>query len=294
MHGRCLATAMVVAFCAILAPAVADSEVLPVKGMAGMRSYDLATGRQSAISNPHRGAGTPIWAATSPSGFFWAGQRCDYIALDWGDILTPATVGSFSIAYSTNADPGFECIITFYDNENGRNTQPKATNFIAACRITGLAGTITPADRELFWGWTYCVNLTTPLTIAAGDLDGDSLGDWGYTYWFSCVNYTGAPGSSACAPSACGAVGYGVPNMWKAGPLIAGEPNVDPLAWGIEDGFDVFNDPNYVRAPGYVDPNLTHICGPALVRRLLLCAVLYGTVSSGLSEPRHCGPLLSG
>lgn len=249
------------AACFLATPSFAGHDILPVKGLAGARSYDVVTGQQSPIADPTRNLGPQVWAATWQSGFFWADQGCGRVALDWGDVLTPVAVGAFGFSYATNADPGFECIIMFYNDDNGWDSQPKSGNYIAAYRIADLAGTLTPQNRFWYWNWVYRVELATPLLITASDLDNDALGDWGYTYWFGCVNYVNELDPGSCDPNDCGASGYIVPNTWIAGPLLTGDPNVDPLAPGIEDAYDLYTDPNYVTSPGYIDPNLTHYAG---------------------------------
>ena len=233
---------IVAAVCLMAAPALAGSDLLPVKGMAGARAYSMATGEQTPLADQARILGPSIWASTSSSGHFWGGQGQFEIMLDHGDITTGAAVGGFGFSYATNADPGFECVLMFYQSDNGRNTQPK--DFISAYRITGLAGTRTPLNRQWYWGWRYNVELGTPFAIAGLDLDNDALADWAYTEWWDWSTFN--PG--------------GPPNQ-KVGPRICGDPNVDLTATGIENRFELYNDPNYIPAPGYVDPNLTHYVG---------------------------------
>jgi hypothetical protein len=236
---------IVAAVCVIAAPAFAGSDLLPVKGV-GYRTYDMATGEQAPLVDQTRVLGPSIWAATSSSGYFWGGQKIappKEIYLENGDIAEGAAFGGFGFSYATNSDPGAETIIMFYHSENLRNTQPKIPNFLAAFAFSGLAGTVTPADRTLYWGWTYAVELVTPVVISGADLDNDLLTDFGYTQWFSLDSVTTNP------PNAI------------IGPRICGDPNVDLTATGIEDVFELYNDPNYIPAPGYVDPNLTHYVG---------------------------------
>lgn len=231
---------IVAAICVIAAPALAGSDLLPVKGIAGTRTYDLATGQQAPLTDNVR-LGPSIWAATTSSGYFWGGQGPMEIYLDWGDITMGAGFGGFGFSYATNSD-NVDKLIMFYETENGFNTpQPKFNNFLAAFNFTGLNGTVTPANRALYWGWIYAVELFSPVIIAGTDLDADGLADFGYTGWFDPAALT--------------------PAGTVAGPRLCGDPNVDLTATGIENAFDLFNDPNYIPAPGYVDPNLTHYVG---------------------------------
>ena len=216
--------------------AFAGPDILPIAGVAGTISYDLATGQQMPMDPYAVRVGPSIWAATQWSGYFWGGQGPAEIALDWGDIA-PATVSGFGFAYATNADDGLTGIVGFYANDNGWNTQGR--DFIAAFKLDDLAGTLTPDNRDLYWSWIYCVEPANPIVIAANDLDGDGLGDFSYTYWWD--------PTSVALP-------------YLVGPLIAGDPNAG-TAPGIEQGFDIYNDPNYIPAPGYFDPNLTHYVG---------------------------------
>ena len=65
---------IVAAICVIAAPAFAGSDLLPVKGLAGTRAYDLETGQQSPVLDQTRGIGPSIWAATTSSGYSGAAR----------------------------------------------------------------------------------------------------------------------------------------------------------------------------------------------------------------------------
>jgi hypothetical protein len=228
---------IVAAICVIAAPVLASPDILPIKGVAGSRLYDVASGQQTPLTLENR-LGPVIWDSTQDSGYFWGGQGCMEIALDWGDIQ-PAAVGGFGWAYATNASNGISMLITFYTDDNGWNQQGR--DIVAGYLFTGMNGTITPANCKLYWGWLYRAELVTPFVLLANDLDGDLLGDFSYTYWFDCTTLHGCAGAII-------------------GPLISGDPNAG-LAPGIENAFDIYNDPNYIPAPGYFDPNLTHYVG---------------------------------
>ena len=76
-----------------------------------------------------------------------------------------------------------------------------------------------------WWGWTITVDLDldgSQFTIEGSDLDRDGLTDFGYTYWFTEMTPT--------------AGNY-------TGPVVVGDPN-NGTAPGIEDVFDLFDDPN--------------------------------------------------
>jgi hypothetical protein len=232
---------IVAAICVMAAPAIASPDLLPYSGIAGTYNYDLATGEQTPVSG-ERVLGPHIWGPTSPSGWFAGDMGVTHVWLDWGDLGNLGyTVGGFGWGYATNANQGsVDLILCFYGDDNGWNTPGR--DLIAAFSFTGLNGTITPADRTLFWGWRYRAELVTSFVMSSNDLDGDGLGDFSYTYWFD------HPGLES--PEAGPIVG----------PLIAGDPNVDN-APGMEDAFDIFNEPNYVPMPGYIDPNLTNYQG---------------------------------
>ena len=218
--------------------AFASPDILPTHGIAGTITYDMATGQQTPADWALRRSGRPIWSATESSGSFYP-LPCTQIVLDWGDVESPAKIGGFAFGYATNSDSGITCVVGFYANDNGWNTPGR--DFIVAFGFTDLAGTLTPDNRDLYWSWIYRVEPVTPFIIDADDLDGDLLGDFGYTYWFDCATYS-PPGTIT-------------------GPLIAGDPNTGTAAPGAEPEFDIYNDPNYIPAPGYIDPNLTSYMG---------------------------------
>lgn len=237
---------IVAAICVVAAPVLASPDILPVKGIAGAWRYDVATGQQSPMTPGNR-VGPVVWAANQQSGYFWGGQGCQEIALDWGDFAGSPLVGGFGWAYATNSDDGFSLLITFYTDDNGWNNKNGSGVVIGKRQpvegflFGNMLGTITPANCALYWGYTWRAELITPITIAGNDLDGDGLGDFSYTYWFDCSTIGGCAGA-------------------KAGPLIAGDPNFT-IAAGIEQGFDIYNDPGYIPSPGYYDPNLTSYVG---------------------------------
>jgi hypothetical protein len=232
---------IVAAIAVIAAPVLASPDILPVKGIAGQRLYDMATGQQTPAGFDTR-VGPVVWDSTQSSGYFWGGQGAQEIALDWGDFLGVPPIGGFGWGYATNGSNGLSMLLTFYTDDNGWNQ--KGRDIVAGFLFTGLNGTITPTNCKLFWGWMYRAELFTPFILAANDLDGDGLGDFSYTYWFDHATLHG------CANAVIG-------------PLIAGDPNapLNPGCPGVENAFDIYNDPNYIPAPGYFDPNLTHYVG---------------------------------
>ena len=231
---------IVAAICVMAAPAIASPDVLPYSGIAGTYNYDLATGEQTPVSG-ERVLGPHIWGPTTPSGWF-SSMDLDDVWLDWGDVGRYGYVaGGLGWAYATNANHGsVDLIMCLYGADNGWNTPGRS--IIVAFSFTGLQGTITPADRTKFWGWRYVAEAVTPWAMTTNDLDGNLLGDFSYTYWFDHP----ALGSPQATP--------------LVGPLLAGDPNIDEIP-GAEEGFDIFNEPNYIPLPGYIDPNLTNYRG---------------------------------
>jgi hypothetical protein len=213
--------------------------------MAGVIKHDLTSGTWAPVNGLTRDQGPSIWASTQSTGYFWGGQGPAEVALDWGDITNPATVGGFAFSYATNADPGYGALITFYGDDNGWNQAGR--DIIAGFSFTGLPGTRTPANRNWYWGWISSAELITPMLFAANDLDGDLLGDFSYTYFWEGINYVNDADPND-------------PTPWVVGPRMCGDPNAG-TAPGIEEGVDIYNDPNYRPAPGYFDPNLTHYVG---------------------------------
>ena len=229
---------LIVAMALAAASASGTPDILPIAGIAGTMYYDLRTGQQTpgnGLEDRHRFL---IWDSTQSSGYFFGGRGCMEIILDWGDVRGPVVIGAFRFGYATNADDGITCVIGFCGDDNGWNTQGR--EFIAAYELNNLAGTPTPQNPDLYWTWFYRVQPWEPFVINADDLDGDLLGDFSYTYWFDCATL--------------------VPAGTIAGPLIAGDPNAG-TAPGIENAFDIFNDPDYYQAPGYIDPGLTSYVG---------------------------------
>jgi hypothetical protein len=242
---------IVAAICVIAAPAIASPDLLRYS-MAGTLNYDLETG-QAIPANGERVLGPHIWGPTTRSGWFSSMPLAgNDIWLDWADLGDKGyNVGGFGWSYATNANHGsIDLLLAFYGDDNGWNNTDANGNPIAQRHIlivwslTGLNGTITPANRSNYWGWTYRGEVNTPWTMSANDVDGDGLGDFSYTYWFDMTALEGPPSD----PSPI------------VGPVIAGYPNTDDIP-GAEDVFDIFNEPNYVPQPGYIDPNLTHYIG---------------------------------
>ena len=233
---------IVAAICVIAAPAIASPDVLPHRD-AGVWQYDLATGEQTPAS---RVLGPHIWGPTESSGWFSSMELAgNDVWLDWADLGNLGySVGGFGWYYATNANHGsIDLILCFYGDDNGRNTSGR--DIIAVFGFDGLKGTITPNDRNVFWGRNYRAELYEPFLMTCNDLDGDALGDWSYTYWFDMAVLAGPP----ARPSPI------------IGPGIAGDPAQQDNIPGVYDAFDIFNEPNYVPTPGYVDPNLTNYRG---------------------------------
>lgn len=222
-------TLLCAAIVIIAAPTLAGPEILPTKDVK-YATYNPATGKLIATEGGSR-LGSSIWAATELSGYFLGTYTDGWTVLDWGDTAGPQDIDGFAIGYGsiTADEPGvIDVIIVFYAEENGWNSTDRV-------RLAGFVLPNMPIDPgpEGWSAWIITIDLEGSggeFTIDGSDLDGDSLVDFGYTYWFRNVPDT---------------VDY-------LGPLLVLDPNVvPPLAPGIEYPFDAFTDPNL--APGSYD-----------------------------------------
>jgi len=188
-------------------------------------TYDMRSGKLTpgGPSGPGlRGFSPPCWSSTQTTGYFSSFEPTQ-LALDWGDLPEGCQrIGCFQLAYATDLLSGVEIDIVFYENDNGFDTFIR--NPAAGFRLSSLPHGTSPG---VYLGWVVTVVPTHDVQLNAGDLDGDGLGDFSYTY-----HMRNAP--------------LGGPAL--AGPLLAGDPNLVP---GVENAFDLFSvDPN---APA--DPN---------------------------------------
>ena len=212
---------IVAAVCVVAAPALASPEIQPVKGM-NYASYDLVTGQLRPTAGPER-IGDSVWASTQRTGYYSSstdGATAEWW-LDWGDIAGPQIIGGFAISYATTVEMPtlVDAIVLFFAEENGWNNDGDPREYLMGFEITDLP----TADPGGSWnGWTVTFDLEisgSVFTIEGSDIDGDSLVDFGYTYYFN--------------PVAAGD---------DVGPTLAGDPNViPPTAPGIEDDFDIFS-----------------------------------------------------
>ena len=212
---------------ALVAPGLADWDVLPVHGMQGVLHYDAASGTLTPVECESRSTlGRSFWAATEPSGSFLAitSDRC---WLDWADMADDATLGGLGFAYATNSQQDQTIIVMLYANDNGWGDTHK--NRLLALEIENLPGSIYPPNE--YWGYAIDVSLDEPIHIDADDLDGDGLDDFSYLYWTNQF----PPGG-------------------RLGPILAmaDDPNqTPPPAPGIDGVFDLYANPDFVN-----DPNL--------------------------------------
>jgi len=215
---------IVAAIAVIAAPALAGPDILPVKGV-NTGTYDLATGQLSPA--PAERMGVSIWAATADTGWYFSNYDDGITVLDWGDLAddgygtTGTDIGGFAFAYATSLmmPTMLDAIIVFYGDENGFNTNGRIP-------LSGFWVTNLPTGTATGNGWIITIDLEgqgLEFTIVGNDLDGDTLYDWGYTYWF--INL---PTSAT-------------------GPFLSYDPNISPpLAPGAENSFDEFTDPNLI------------------------------------------------
>jgi hypothetical protein len=226
---RCLL--IVAAVCLIAAPASAGSRILPIHGT-GYLNYNAATGEITPATPATRNIGPVIWHATQESGYFYGHEEFVECSLDWGDIGTvgvPVEIGGLGWSEFTNsqaADGDLQMVIMVYCDENGFNTAGRVA--LAGYVIDNIPGSTHPPNE--FWGYLWRLEALDPIIIDGDDLDADGMQDFGYVHWFEVI-----PSEDAIA-----------------GPAIAGDPNANPpTAPGIENAFDMFNDPDL-----YNDGNL--------------------------------------
>lgn len=205
---------LVAAICLIAAPCLVNADLQKVDVIKSA-AYDLQTGQITSSGSTTR-IGTSIWAAIGFAGWFW-GEAETELALDWGDVGTGSTmIGGFGAGYATNCPLGyaFDLYQGFFAPEGGFGD---ADYPLIIFQITGLPGC---GDPTAFWGWIVTFDLDAAgfaFDIGMGDVDGDTLNDFGYSYWFdNQATYT-------------------------FGPILASEPNLT-LAPGEEDAFDLYNE----------------------------------------------------
>jgi len=215
-----------VALAALLAaPAFADGQFYPVHQMNRV-NYDMATGEITKSETGTRGT-VAVWDCSLTTGFF-SSALPDEVWMDWGDIAVPsASIDCWAFGYATDSSAPIVMDQVFWDDENGFNTVGRIG--VVAFRLLGLPGN-GGAGLGFYAGWIVTVTPAAGFTLNGADLDGDLLGDFGYSYNFRGTNAAGE----------------------LAGPLIvAPDPNEIPTPCpGTEDAFDIFSDdPNNLPGP---------------------------------------------
>ena len=162
------------------------------------------------------------WSSARLSGHFRP-SNLNQVVLDWGDLPADcATFDAFTLGYAGDPVAGAADLdVVFYESDDGFNSPTRAPR--AVFRLRDL-----PLGPQTETGWIVTVALDAPLSLgAAGDVDGDGLGDFSYSYHFR----SATPGVDI-------------------GPLVAGDPNVAP---GAEDAYDLYvRDPNHPPGPNDV------------------------------------------
>src|SRR5262249_16191234 len=136
-----------------------------------------------------RDPGGVIWDNTALTAYFTDSQNLE--KLDWGDVSagTAGSITSFVFAYATNAytpdveNGTVELGLYFYQNENGHNTPGSIP--VGIFDFTGLPGTDLSAGPCTSTAWITTVVLggdVPAFSLSSSDLDGDGLGDFGYSY----------------------------------------------------------------------------------------------------------------
>ena len=220
----------------LAAPALAGSEVVPIDGVAGYLNFNAATGEVTPATAETRRVGPPVWEASYDYvNYFWGAQPfLGEASLEWADLAIGQGVGGFGFSQFTNSQStsgDLFAIFLFYEEENGWDSAGRV--YEAGYVIANIPGsTHTPTE---YWGYIWAVEVGTPFVLDGSDLDGDTLGDWGYWMFLS-----------------------GQDNGCRHGPGIAGliDPNnLPPECHGVEDVFDRWLDPAYNNGPNNVDPN---------------------------------------
>ena len=236
---RCVALAVVAALA--VTPLFGDLRILPISGVDRL-DYDMEAGKVTP-ADPRTRYGAPIWSCGwEYVNYFWGARPFHgSMALDWGDIAGPVTVGGIGFAEFTNsqaADGDLYAIIAIYAEEDGWDSSGRV--LVAGYRIENIPGSTHPPTE--YWGHVWGVDVGTPLALDGSDLDGDGLVDWGYAQFFS----GRTPPASMCrhGPALCGLI----------------DPNhLPPAAPGVEDAFDSFLNADWNADPkGWLDddPNL--------------------------------------
>jgi hypothetical protein len=183
-------------------------------------AIDLRTGARAPLHGALRGL-EPCWDS-SQNAFYFTSRDRDEVLLDWGDLAADCAqrINAVTISYGTIDMPeDVELDIVFYENDDGFNSTGRDLNSVL--RLSGLPHATTPGA---YVAWVVTLELAAPIDLSgAGDLDGDHLGDFSYTFHFR-----NAP----------------LNDQGFVGPVIAGDPNV---ATGAEDSLDIYrlepNDP---------------------------------------------------
>ena len=198
---------------ATMAPARAadDDEVIyPAGKTLGHIKIDLTTGKRTLITEAYTTRRAPdlVWDCSSSIGYF--GSAFDRERLDWGDIdrSAAASVSSYQFGYcslvgAAGYPSGSVTVQTaFYANENGNNSPMPPSTATFVLELSNLPGS-DPNSCDFCpqccnGCWTVDVDLAEacaadpnfPCTLGldgANDLDGDGLGDFGYSYFLTIV-----------------------------------------------------------------------------------------------------------
>lgn len=221
-------------FLAILLPiAAAAQETRPVERIQ-WHTYDLRTQSTSPAGSAAARSQLPIaWdrgilprATISTVGPGGANREL----IDWADVGTPGeplVVQRFRFSYCTNAATGVSIRLTFYVNENGRDSQDSFA--IATFVLPNLPGHTQCGDVSCHG---VEVDLPDPASdqfaLAGADVDGDGFVDWGVG--IQVVD--------------CG-------DCTHAGPIIMdGRVATSP---GAEAGIDVYASPGKLFGAAYVE-----------------------------------------
>ncbi len=224
----------------LAAPALAGSEILPIDGV-GYLNYNIATGKVTPVDQQTRDVGAPVWeVAYSYVNYFWSAEpSLGDASIEWGDLSIGQGIGGFGYSQFTNSQAtsgDLYAIFLFYEEENGRDSSATRV-FTQGYVLANIPGSTHPVDE--YWGYNWAVDVSgTQFVLDGSDMDGDGLGDWGYFMFLS--------GQDAGCLHGPGLAGLIDPN------------NLPPMAPGVEDVFDYFQDATYnagQAANWTIDPN---------------------------------------
>jgi hypothetical protein len=213
---------IVAAIAVIAAPALAGPDILPVTGV-NQVAYEVVNGKLTPTTPDALRYGNLVWASNASTGYYSSCYDTQDTFLDWGDTSGTYTINGFGNAYAVpttmTLPKRITVIVRYWADDDGFNSNGR--QYMAGFAIINCPTT----NAQGYNGWIITVDLEGTgyeFSIAGNDLDGDTLNDFSYNYWFQNV------------PTPAAAVG----------PIISGDANQILQAPGQYDAFDSYSDPN--------------------------------------------------